>query len=229
MTAPHRTVKLLIQLTLSTDLDNPAQVRASSPDLIAAVGGWLFRQRTWLPVPLAAVLLVAPAPHLFSPAVAWTTGALLVTCGEVLRLWAVRHIGAISRTRSDRLGPLVSSGPFALVRNPLYIGNIVLWAGFGVVAADWWVAGLVALALALEYHAIVRWEEQLIARRLGDSYRDYLASVSRWVPTLAGVTRRPAAVSFSWKDTLFSERGTLIAIAAASALLYAKTLLTPKF
>lgn len=228
MTAPRLTVKLLILLTLSTDLDNPGQVRPNATHLVAAIGGWLFRQRTWLPVPLAAGLLAAPAPRLFSPAVAWTTGALLVTCGEALRLWAVRHIGAISRTRSDRLGPLVSSGPFALVRNPLYIGNIALWLGFGVVAADWWVAGLVALALALEYHAIVRWEEQLIAHRLGDSYRAYLASVSRWMPTPAGVPRRPAAVGFSWKDTLFSERGTLIAIAAASALLYAKTLLIPK-
>ena len=47
---------------------------------------------------------------------------------------AVHHIGVISRTRSDRLGPLVASGPFALVRNPLYLGNIALWVGFALTA-----------------------------------------------------------------------------------------------
>ena len=57
------------------------------------------------------------------------TGVAVVVFAEALRLWGVHHIGVISRTRSDRLGPLVASGPFALVRNPLYLGNIMLWVG----------------------------------------------------------------------------------------------------
>ena len=79
----------------------------------------------------------------------------------------------ISRTRSDRLGPLVATGPFSLVRNPLYVGNILLWVGFAVSARLLWLAPLVALLLALEYHAIVRWEERLLESRLGDAYRMY--------------------------------------------------------
>ena len=48
----------------------------------------------------------------------------MTAAGELIRLWGVHHIGAISRTRSQRLGPLVATGPFALIRNPLYVGNI---------------------------------------------------------------------------------------------------------
>jgi protein-S-isoprenylcysteine O-methyltransferase Ste14 len=48
----------------------------------------------------------------------------VTAAGELIRLWGVHHIGAISRTRSQRLGPLVATGPFALIRNPLYVGNI---------------------------------------------------------------------------------------------------------
>src|SRR5438445_82425 len=82
-----------------------------------------------------------------------------------------------TRSSSDRLGPLVASGPFARLRNPLYVGNIALWVGFALTARLVWLAPLVALLLGLEYHAIVRWEERLLETRLGDAYCDYASRV----------------------------------------------------
>jgi hypothetical protein len=155
--------------------------------------------------------------------------------GEAVRLWGVHHIGAISRTRTDRLGPLIATGPFALVRNPLYIGNIALWVGFALTARLAWMAPLIALLLGLEYHAIVRWEEHLLLSRLGEAYREYAARVPRWIPgsnrggpgdrrrnQLRSAGSAISAVAFSWKETLFSERGTLLAIAAGYVLLWIK-------
>src|SRR5437899_8797405 len=81
-------------------------------------GGWLFRHRTSIPLPLALTLLLLPRQELAHPRVVDAAGIALVTAGELIRLWAVRHIGVISRTRSDRLGPLVATGPFAVMRNP---------------------------------------------------------------------------------------------------------------
>jgi len=188
------------------------------------LGGWLFRQRTWLPLPLAAaLLLIPPESDALDPSL-WIMGALIVAIGEAIRLWAVHHIGAISRTRSDRLGPLVSSGPFAVVRNPLYVGNILLWAGFAISANLVWFAPVAIVLLALEYHAIVRWEEGLLAERIGEPYIEYVARVPRWVPSLTSGTKpaTSAAVAFSWRDTLFSERGTLIAIGVGFLLLWLK-------
>jgi protein-S-isoprenylcysteine O-methyltransferase Ste14 len=195
--------------------------------LASRLGGWLFRQRTWLPLPLVAALLVFPPQPDAPGASLWIMGALIVAIGEAIRLWAVHHIGAISRTRSDRLGPLVSSGPFALIRNPLYVGNILLWTGFAVSAQLVWLAPIVVVLLALEYHAIVRWEEGLLARRIGEPYSQYAARVPRWLPSLARLSSSPeqgtpAAAAFSWRQTLFSERGTLIAIGAGFVLLWLK-------
>jgi len=149
-------------------------------------------------------------------------GAAIVAAGEAIRLWAVLHIGAISRTRSDRLGPLIASGPFGYVRNPLYLGNILLWAGFSVVARLVWLTPLVVILLALEYHAIVRWEEQLLASRIGDPYVRYVRDVPRWLPSLTARPSPDGPAVFSWRQTLFSERGTLIAIAAGFVLLWIK-------
>ena len=194
--------------------------RTSRPPF--AVGGWLFRQRTWLPIPLALALLLVRAGEARPSSLLVALGCATVALGEMIRLWAVRHIGVISRTRSNRLGPLVSTGPFAIVRNPLYLGNIALWVGFALSARLAWMAPTFVAVLGLEYHAIVRWEERLLEERLGDEYRAYAARVPRWMPSFHAPTTDAPQGSVSWRDTLFSERGTLIAIAIGYLLLYAK-------
>jgi protein-S-isoprenylcysteine O-methyltransferase Ste14 len=174
-----------------------------------------------LPLPLAAALLLIPPPA-DAPSSLPFVGALIVFTGEGIRVWAVLHIGAISRTRSDRLGPLVASGPFAYLRNPLYLGNILLWTGFAIAAGLLWVAPIVVVLLVLEYHAIVRWEEQLLATRIGEPYARYTRDVPRWFPSFNRAGPSDAVGAFSWKQTLFSERGTLIAIFAGFLLLWIK-------
>jgi protein-S-isoprenylcysteine O-methyltransferase Ste14 len=215
------------------------QIPLRDPDRLTRIGGWLFERRTLLPIPLALPLLLVRVGEALPSRELVATGTLLVALGEIVRLWSVRHIGAISRTRSDRLGPLVVAGPFALVRNPLYLGNFALWVGFALLARLLWMVPVVIILLGLEYHAIVRWEERLLESRLGDRYRTYAARVPRWMPTLhhggrdvhggtdvrgsTSVSSESSVVaSFSWRVTLFSERGTLIAIALGSLALWIK-------
>ena len=200
------------------------QSQQQDPDALVRLGRWLFRQRSWLPLPIAVALVLLPSPPLVPPVLVWS-GAALVASGELLRLWAVRHIGVVSRTRSDRLGPLIASGPFARLRNPLYLGNIALWAGFATSSGLVSLIPPIVLLLAFEYHAIVRWEEHLLEERVGDTYREYAARVPRWLPLASPASLNPqiSSPTFSWRDTLFSERGTLLAIALGYALLWYKS------
>src|SRR6185503_3743199 len=124
----------------------PESVR-QEPDSTTRLGGWLFRHRTVLPLPFAAAILglrVGQAPR---SAALVAAGVAITLAGELLRMWGVHHIGAISRTRADRLGPLVSSGPFAYVRNPLYLGNIAIWVGFALTARLVWLAPVIVILL----------------------------------------------------------------------------------
>lgn len=127
--------------------------------------------------------------------------------GEVVRLAAVGHIGLPSRTRGDTVAALVDTGPYARVRNPLYLGNLLLFAGLGVLLWPW--ALLLVPALAVEYHLIVRWEEANLRARLGEPYLAYLARVPRWAPL-----GPPRPGTWSAARALRSERSTLLAIAA---------------
>ena len=198
------------------------QLQQTHADAATRAGGWLFKRRTVIPLPLALAVLLIPAPAARNQLLV-VAGMVLVALGEIIRLWGVRHIGAISRTRSTRLGPLVASGPFSLVRNPLYIGNIALWVGFALTARLVWLAPVFFAVLAFEYHAIVRWEERLLHERLGDRYRAYVEQVPRWIPTTRHAVANPPANVFSWRETIYSERGTLIAIAIGFALLWFKS------
>lgn len=189
-----------------------------------------------IPVPFFLAILFVRIGEAPASVSLLASGVAIIALGEGTRLWGVHHIGAISRTRTDRLGPLVDEGPFALVRNPLYLGNIALWVGFALLARLVWMAPLLAVVLGLEYHAIVKWEEGLLASRLGDAYRDYMTRVPRWIPALrhtghgghGGTTAHDALSAsslvkcFSWRQTFFSERGTLIAIAVGCGLLWLK-------
>jgi protein-S-isoprenylcysteine O-methyltransferase Ste14 len=197
----------------------------SSPDSIK-VGEWLFRRRTAIPIPFALALLflrVGEAPFHWTLVVA---GVALTSAGELLRLSAVHHIGVISRTRSARFGPLITSGPFAVVRNPLYLGNVLLWGGFALTARLVWAAPVIAMLQFLEYQLIVAWEESRLESHYGVAYREYAARVPRWFPSQRAATDSPPATAdsatFSWAETLFSERGTLVAIAVGYLLLWMK-------
>jgi protein-S-isoprenylcysteine O-methyltransferase Ste14 len=204
------------------------QLRQTHADVATRAGGWLFKRRTVIPLPLVLAVLLIRTPQGRHPAVV-AAGLLLVALGEAIRLWGVRHIGAISRTRSVRLGPLIVGGPFSLVRNPLYVGNIALWTGFALSAQLVWLAPIFLVVLAVEYHAIVRWEERLLHERLGDQYRAYVEHVPRWIPRIDRLTTRRREVAelatnvFTWRDTFYSERGTLIAIGLGFALLWLKS------
>jgi protein-S-isoprenylcysteine O-methyltransferase Ste14 len=187
----------------------------------APAGAWLFRYRSSLPVPLALILVFVRKGEVGAPWVL-VVGPLLVLLGEGLRLWAVRHIGTISRTRTTRYGPLISGGPYGMVRNPLYVGNWCLWTGFAVWSGLLWMLPVAWVVFAVQYSAIAKWEGAFLRGIYQDAYDEYAREVRAWVPRWPPRPGRNSASRHPWGEVLFSERGTLIAAAAMSLLLVAK-------
>ena len=199
----------------------------SARSFYLAIGGWFFRQRSWLPLPFILLILISP-PANSAPEALAIAGVALVICGQFLRLWAVRHIGVISRTRAARLGPLVLTGPYALVRNPLYVGNALLWMGFAMWSRVLWLLPVAIVVFGVQYAFIAQWEEQRLVERFGAAYVCYQRHTPAWIPRWARVLSalgEPAR--HTWRDVCFSERGTLMAVAGLAVLLVLKPLLSP--
>src|SRR5437867_4482964 len=91
----------------------------------------LFRYRSYAPIPFLLIMIwfARPTPLTFF------IGGLLVVAGEFLRLWGVAIAGSETRTTGPVGGTfLITTGPFSYVRNPLYLGNMLMYAGAGVMA-----------------------------------------------------------------------------------------------
>ena len=207
-----------IQMRLSESVSNAEATHAVE----CRVGAWAFRNRSWLPIVPALPLLLAPPLPLIWPHTA--AGAALVAAGQLLRFWAVRHIGVISRTRSVRLGKLITSGPYSMIRNPLYVGNALLWTGFVLLSQVLWMLPIAWAIFALQYGAMAQWEEAILAECF-PAYPAYAAEVGRWVPrwNRGSYRRRQTATeTHGWSRVLFCERGTLIAEVVMVLLLVGK-------
>lgn len=188
----------------------------------APAGAWLFRYRSFLPIPLALVLLLVRKGEVGGWGLVMA-GALLVLAGQGLRLWAVRHIGTISRTRTTRYGPLMTAGPYAIVRNPLYVGNWLLWTGFAVWSRLPWMIPVAWLIFFVQYRAIATWEASFIRSKYLAAYDEYARQVKPWMPRWPPrAALAPVTPLHPWRDVFFSERGTLLAAALMSVLLTVK-------
>lgn len=143
----------------------------------------IFEIRSYTPIPFILLMLVYAHPTVVSLA----AGFILALFGEAVRLWGVSVAGTETRT-TGRVGGthLFVDGPFGYVRNPLYLGNIAMYVGVGIMA-NALMPYLVLFALGfflLQYRLIVTKEEEYLLTTFGDEYTRYVQHVPRFVPRL---------------------------------------------
>jgi len=110
------------------------------------------------------------------------TGALLAIAGGALAITAERRFKAVG-TNVPPWKPafhLATSGVYQRLRNPMYVGLMLLVGGIGIaLASDWTLVLLVPTAIVLHYGVVLR-EERYLERKFGEEYRRYKESVPRW-------------------------------------------------
>jgi protein-S-isoprenylcysteine O-methyltransferase Ste14 len=145
----------------------------------AKYGAVLFRNRSWLPVPFLLVALLVPA---HPTARDWIVAAVLIGIGEWVRLAGVAAAGTVTRRRSRDVQRLVNYGIFGWMRNPLYVGNFLIWMGFVVASGVLWFLPVAVLIFGVEYTLIVAYEEGVLESIFGADYLEYRQRTPRWVP-----------------------------------------------
>ena len=173
-----------------------------------SIRNFFFKHRSYTPVPLAVVILYFSSPYHAVLGV----GTVLLVLGEVIRIWAVRYAGGATRTMVVGAPFLCTSGPFSRVRNPLYLGNMMIYTSFVLIAGNeslWIMVGATWIFFIVQYSLIVSLEENALYRLFGDEYDIYRKNVSALVPRISpwvdGVPTKPGHLL----KTLKTEKRTL--------------------
>jgi protein-S-isoprenylcysteine O-methyltransferase Ste14 len=129
---------------------------------------------------------IIPAATIRPGAVAFAVGMAILLAGIGLRLWSFKALGryftyAIMVSPDQ---PVVTNGPYRMVRHPSYTGGLLTLIGVGLMSANW--VGLAAMTLLPL--AVIVWrihiEENALLTGLGDPYRCYASRHKRLVPLI---------------------------------------------
>lgn len=168
------------------------------------------RIRVPLGFAFAAVYLWLARPAWWSIAV----GAVITLAGVAVRALASGHISKDTE--------LTTSGPYARTRNPLYLGSMILAAGFAVAARSGWVVLILVALFAAIYVPVIRSEEAYLRAHFPE-FEAYAARVPRLLPRLRSASG--ASGAFSRERYLrHREYNALLGTAAMIAALAAKLL-----
>lgn len=157
----------------------------------AAIGLFVF----------AVTMSVHPGGTTIHEMIEWLGIVLIVIC-ILGRTWASLYIGG------RKIEEFVRTGPYSVMRNPLYFFSFLGAAGVGMQVGSV-VLGLICATLTVVvFYLVVRQEEQVLTERYGSAYRDYLARVPRFWPKPSlwrdepTLTIRPPRVLTTFADAL---------------------------
>ena len=194
-------------------------ISPTEQSLAARVGAVLFRHRGWLPLLFLGIPLVMPGST--SP-FRWEIGLALIVIGEAIRLAGVAAAGTVTRRRSRNVERLVTYGIFAWARNPLYVGNFLIWMGFVTISGVLWFLPFAVLLFAVEYELIVRYEEGVLESIFGREYLDYKSGTPRWIPRPPKY--KPPPGEHHWGEAFRSEISTFLQYAVLLLAFWIKSL-----
>ncbi len=189
------------------------------------IRNFFFRYRSYTPIPIGIMIIFFARPSsdylLF--------GSALLFFGESIRMWAVSYAGGVTRTRKVGAPQLCSSGPYAFVRNPLYVGNMMMYLGVVFIAGAANVFLMAATTVSfflIQYTLIISLEEETLNGLFENSYEEYKINVPAIFPRLTPWKNNDNRNPQTLLKTIKTEKRTLQNVALVLMLVALRTNLT---
>ena len=184
-------------------------------------GNFLFKYRSYTPIPLALYILYNSHPEIQNVLI----GVILIAIGESLRMWAVSYAGGITRTTNVGAPSLCTSGPYGYTRNPLYIGNMIIYSGVVFVAGSLNILSMLIVTWAffiIQYYLIINLEQNTLIDIFGKEYKNYMNNVPIFFPRLTSWKNKDKYVPMKFSKTIKTEKRTLQNIILLILIIYFK-------
>jgi protein-S-isoprenylcysteine O-methyltransferase Ste14 len=182
-------------------------------------GEYFFRWRSYLPLVMAGIFIPALIYFRYpfqNPGLnlAWDLGCLAISLlGQGLRFFTVGFVprGTSGRnTLAQVAETLNTSGMYAVVRNPLYLGNLIIWVGLSLFMKSLWFTAIIILFFTIFYERIIFTEEVFLREKFGDAFLKWADKTPAMIPRFRNWS--PPALPFSWKSALKREYGSFFAV-----------------
>ncbi len=175
---------------------------------LVAYGNFLFKQRNRI-FPLVLLALA----FAFAPAASsWVVYAGYATAlgGQLLRASVIgfAYIKRGGLNKKVYADTLVTSGFFAACRNPLYVGNMLIFTGLLLIHGNPVVIALGLMFFASAYTAIIAAEETYLAAKFGAQYETYCASVPRWRIRVGVLASAIKGMRFDMRKVIYKDYST---------------------
>ncbi|MEO5915259.1 MAG: isoprenylcysteine carboxylmethyltransferase family protein [Luteolibacter sp.] len=182
--------------------------------IMISIGNFLFKYRNFLfPLYILALFLLfrPPATHGYPQplqdlaAVAVALSGLAVR-GIVIGLAYIKRGGLNKKVYAANL---VTEGMFSVCRNPLYVGNMLIYAGQFLMFGNYPCFAIGVLSFWFIYECIIAAEEYYLRDKFGPAYDEYCRDVPRWMPKLSKISEATAGMKFDWKKVLYKDYSTM--------------------
>lgn len=142
----------------------------------------------------------------------------LTVAAQLFRTWAAGYVGTVARGRETYAETLLTAGPYAHVRNPMYLGILVIITGQAMMSGLWYAPPIAWAAYAFVYSNVIPYEEGYLRQQFGDSYQAYCRAVPRLVPALHPYRERQGV--FRLEEGLANEVASWLVLPVISVLFY---------
>lgn len=182
------------------------------------IGNFFFKYRNWLFIIFYALLFVPYVPQLFTASAFgknyyWypiIIGLIITTAGQAIRAATIGLAYIIRGGKDNKVyaEDLVTTGIFAHCRNPLYVGNILMIAGVGILSNSLLYVLIMIPFFLFIYQAIVLAEENFLRNKFGEQFNNYCSRANRWFPNFNGMRNTFSTMRFNWKRYIMKEHTT---------------------
>lgn len=167
-----------------------------------------YRLRGIVMSPFYIVLVLVFVWELEYDAIVWPVGLAVFFVGVAVRVWAQTQLHYRLRIRKH----LTTTGPYAYVRNPIYIANTFMLVGLTIMSELIWFVPIMTAWCALVYSAVVRYEEHHLADKYGEPYLRYREATPRWIPRTPDKLRHTAVKPYLWPSLVAEAHCLLLLI-----------------
>jgi protein-S-isoprenylcysteine O-methyltransferase Ste14 len=184
------------------------------------VSEFVFKNRRFIHTTTAAV----PIPlkfllHGTTTLQLWIAGVFLMLLGIAFRMYTAGYLSGAHTTTSINADHICTSGPFAYIRNPLYLGNFVIGLSLAIAFNEWYGYLVFAIHYVTAYSILIPYEEKFLADKFGETFTEYCAHSRRFFPKLKPFKGGPK-VTPNFKLGILSEKYYFLILILLFAILF---------